>query len=212
VRRKPSALDGCSALVLVVTVVITGSLYERLPDPMPSHFGVSGSADGWLPRAVAAWLLRITTLGLGALARLGQWIMPRQWRPTFRSSPTDAIVFVFATTLCGTQLLVLRASLDSSPRLGGAIWVLAGVALIATGQLMPRTSRNPVFGFRTKWTMASDENWARAQRVGGHAFTMGGAAIAVLGGLGLPGLAFVALLVMGAGPLVWSWTQARRDT
>ncbi len=212
VSRKPSPLDWCSALVLVGTVVVTCALYERLPDPMPSHFGVSGSADGWMPRPIAAWLLPVATMGLGALLRLGQWIMPRQWRPAFRSSPTDAIVLVFVTMLCGMHLLILHASLDSRPRLGGAIWVLAGAALIATGQLMPRTSRNWLFGFRTKWSMASDENWVRAQRVGGHACTIGGAAIAILGGLGFPGLAFAALLLMGAGPLVWSWTVARRDT
>ncbi len=163
-----------------------------------------------MPRPIAAWLLPITTVSLGALLRFGQWMMPRRWRPAFRASPTDAIVLVFVTMLCGLHLLILRASLDSTARLGGAVWVLAGVALIATGQLMPRTSRNWLFGFRTKWSMASDENWVRAQRVGGRACTMGGAAIAVLGGLGFPGLAFAALLVMGAGPLVWSWTVARR--
>jgi uncharacterized membrane protein len=197
--------------MLVGTALVTWSLYERLPDPMPSHFGVGGLADGWVPRPIGAWLLPIATLSLGALLRLGQWIMPRQWRSAFRSFPTDAIVLVLVTMLCGMHLLMLRASLDSRPRLGGAIWVLGGAALIATGQLMPRTSRNRVFGLRTKWSMASDENWVRAQRVGGHACTIGGTAIAVLGALGFPGLAFAALLLMGAGPLVWSWTAARRD-
>lgn len=212
VSRKLSVLDWCSTLVLVGTAVVTYALYERLPDPMPSHFGVNGSADGWMPRPIASWLLPIATLSLGALLRLGQWLMPRQWRPAFRSSPTDAIVLVFVTMLCGVHLLILRASLDARPRLGGAIWVLAGVALIASGRLMPRTSRNRLFGFRTKWSMASDENWVRAQRVGGRACTIGGAAIAVFGGLGFPGLAFTAILFMGAGAVVWSWIVARHGT
>jgi uncharacterized membrane protein len=210
VPRKPSVLDCFSAFVLVGTVGVTSLLYERLPDPMPSHFEVSGSADGWMPRPIAAWLLPLATMSLGALIRFGQGLMPRQWRPAIRAAPTDAIVFVLAMMLCGMHLLVLRASLDSTPRLGGAIWVLAGVALIATGQLMPRASRNRLFGFGTKWSMASDENWMRAQRVGGRACTIGGAAMAILGGLGFPGLAFAALLLIGAGPLVWSWTVARR--
>src|SRR5258708_2283026 len=168
VSRKPSLLDWCSVLVLVGTIGVTYSLYERLPDPMPSHFGVSGPADGWMPRPIAAWLLPVATTGLGASFRAGQWLMPRQWRPAFRATPTDAIVFVFVTLFCGTHLLILRASLDSKPRLGGAIWVVAGVALIAAGQLMPRMSRNRLFGFSTKWSMASDQNWMRAQRLAGQ--------------------------------------------
>ncbi len=148
VSRKPSLLDWFSALVLLGTVGVTFSVYERLPDPMPSHFGVSGSADGLMPRPIAAWLLPLAAIGLGSLFRLGQWLMPRQWRPAFRASPVDAIVLVLVTMLSGMHLLILRAALDSKPRLGGAIWVLGGLALIAMGWLMPRTSRNWLFGFK----------------------------------------------------------------
>ncbi len=208
--RKPSPLDGLAVCLVVGTIGVTWWLYDRLPDPMPSHFGFSGMADGWMPRPIAAWLLPLATVALGVLFRLGQWLMPRQWRPGFRIAPMDAVVLVFVAMLCGLHLLILRASLDSTPRLGGAIWVLGGAALIATGQLMPRTSRNGVFGFRTKWTMASDENWKRAQRVGGLAFTVSGVAMAVFGALGYPALALTALLLTVAVPLVWSWTVARR--
>ena len=207
--RKPSLLDRLSAFIVAGTLGVTGWLYDRLPDPMPSHFGLRGVADGWMPRPIAAWLLPLATVALGVLFRLGQWLMPRQWRPGFRIAPMDAVVLVFVTMLCGLHLLILRASLDSTPRLGGAIWVLGGAALIAAGQLMQRTGRNRVFGFRTKWTLASEENWKRAQRVGGLAFTVSGVAMAVFGALGYPALALTALLLTVAVPLVWSWTVAR---
>ena len=207
VSRKPSPLDWCSALVLVGTVVVTCALYERLPDPMPSHFGVSGSADGWMPRPIAAWLLPVATMGLGALLRLGQWIVPHKWRPAFRSSPTDAIVLVFVTMLCGMHLLILHASLDSRPRLGGAIWVLAGAALIATGQLMPRTSRNWLFGFRTR-----NGQWRPTRTGCAHSGSAVMRARLVaprlrsLAGSDSPAWRSLHYFCMGAGPLVWSWT------
>jgi hypothetical protein len=58
--------------------------------------------------------------------------------------------------------------------------------------------------------MASEENWARAQRVAGYAITFSGAAMAVAGGLGKPGLALATLLPMAGVPLVWSWWAARQ--
>ena len=202
--------DWLSAFVLAACFGVTWWLYDRLPDPMPSHFGMSGQADGWMPRSIAAWLLPMATAALGALFRIGPWILPRQWRPGLRAAPLPALVLLFVTVLCGLQLLILRASLGPKPRLDGVIWVLGGAAMIATGLLMPRTGRNALFGFRTKWTMASEENWKRAQRVGGHAGVGFGAAMAIFGALGFPALAFAALVLMGAVPLVWSWTIARR--
>ena len=208
--RKPSVVDWLSASVLAGCFGVTWWVYDSLPDPMPSHFGMSGQADRWMPRPVAAWLLPMATAALGALFRLGPSILPRQWRSGLRATPLPALVLVFVTMLCGLQLLILRASLGTKPRLDGAIWVLGGAALIANGLLMPRTGRNALFGFRTKWTMASEENWKRAQRIGGQACVGFGVAMAILGALGFPALAFAALLLMGAVPLVWSWTIARR--
>jgi uncharacterized membrane protein len=120
------------------------------------------------------------------------------------------IVFVFVTMFSGLHLLIVRASLDATPRLSDAVWVLGGAVLVVAGGLMPRASRNSLFGFRTKWSMASDENWQRAQRVGGVSCALCGIAMATLGGLGFPVLAFASLLLMAAGPLVWSSVVARR--
>jgi uncharacterized membrane protein len=207
-----SPFDGLSFLVLAATLAVTSALYDSLPDPMPSHFGLSGAPDGWMPRATAAWLLPLAAAGVGAVSRLGPWIMPGPWRAELRASaaPLPILAFALVAMLCGVHLLVLRASREPSPRLDGGIWVLGGALLAVLGRVMPRTKRNRLVGFRTRWSLASDENWERAQRVGAYAFALGGAAVALLGGLGFPALAFAALLLTGAIPLVWSWTVARR--
>ena len=208
--RRPKPFDYASMFVLGGVFVATWALYDRLPDPMPSHFGLRGVADSWMPRPFGAWLLPIATLGLGAVFRLGEWLLPRQARPTFRAAPVAGYTFVFVIMLSGLHLLILRASLGPKPQLDGNVWVLAGVALVVMGQLMPRTRRNALFGFRTKWSMASDENWQRAQRAGARAFAVSGAAMAALGALGFPALAFASLLLMVVWSLAWSWAMGRR--
>lgn len=208
--RKPKPSDYATILVLLGTFVATWALYDRLPDPMPTHFGIRGAADGWMPRPFGAWLLPIATLALGAVFRLGEWILPRQARPSFRVAPVAGYTFVFVTMLSGLHLLILRTSLGPKPQLDGSVWVLAGLALAVMGQLLPRAGRNAFFGFRTKWSMASDENWQRAQRAGARALVVFGVAMAAFGALGLPALAFASLLLMGVWTLAWSWAMGRR--
>jgi uncharacterized membrane protein len=208
--RRPKPFDCATILVLLGAFVATWALYDRLPDPMPTHFGVRGAADGWMPRPFGAWLLPIATLALGAVFRLGEWLLPRQARPSFRAAPVAGYTFVFVTMLSGLHLLILRASLGPKPQLDGSVWVLAGLALAVMGQLMPQAARNALFGFRTKWSMASDENWQRAQRAGARALAVFGVAMAAFGALGLPALAFASLLVMAVWTLAWSWAMSRR--
>jgi uncharacterized membrane protein len=150
-------------------------------------------------------------LVLGLLMRFGWLLMPAEARKLFGASPVSGIVFLLVTMLCATQLLILHAALNPPPRLGGGIWGLGGIALMAAGQLMPRTRRNWLFGFRTSWTLASDENWARAQRVGGYGLTLAGAVMAVFGALGMPLVAFGTLPLTAVALMVWSSTMSRRD-
>ncbi len=112
--------------------------------------------------------------------------------------------------MTGIHVLVLRASLSSAPRLGSAVWVLFGALFVALGLLLPRTRRNPFFGIRTAFALASDENWARTQRVGGYSMTLGGFVALVSGLLGAPAVAIAAVLVSAVAPARWSWVIARR--
>ena len=68
----------------------------------------------------------------------------------------------------------------SSIDINTIVGVMMGILLIAIGNYMPKTRRNPVIGFRTSKTMSSDENWAKANRFAGFVFVISGALTVVL--------------------------------
>jgi uncharacterized membrane protein len=73
--------------------------------------------------------------------------------------------------------------------------------------------RNPIVGIRTAWTLRSDENWARTQRVGGYAMVSAGLVTVVAGGLGgIAGsvVSLVALIGAGVVPVIYSLVLARQ--
>jgi uncharacterized membrane protein len=89
-----------------------------------------------------------------------------------------------------------------------------GAMFVAIGLVMPRVKRNPLIGVRTPWTLTSDENWARTQRVGGYAMVASGLAAALFGvALGDAGVVVALAFVLAAAvvPIVYSLVLARRE-
>jgi uncharacterized membrane protein len=211
-RRTSFALDIVTAAVLLAVLALTAAFYDRLPDPMPTHFALDGRPNGWMSRAIGAWIGPALAIGVVALLRFGSVLLPSGWRERLEASPVRVIALATAVVLGGTQVLVLRAAMSPAPRLGSTIWVLLGAMFVVIGLVLPRTRRNPFFGVRTAFALASDENWARTQRVGGYAMTIGGVVALAAGLIGSPGAAIAAILVSAVAPGLWSWILARRGT
>jgi uncharacterized membrane protein len=210
--RKRWTWDLFTLCVLACSFALTAAVYQRLPDPMPTHFALDGRPNGWMPRAVGAWLEPTAAVAIVGLLRFGSRLMPPGWRARLDASPVHILALAIAVVLAGIHVLVLHAALSAAPRLGDAVWVLLGALFVVMGLILPRTRRNPFFGIRTAFAVSSDENWARTQRVGGYTLSIGGLVAIAAGLLGSPGVALVAILVSAVTPAVWSWILARRGT
>jgi uncharacterized membrane protein len=210
--RKSPVVDLFTLFAVLGAFAVTVLLYGRLPDPLPTHFDLSGQPNGWMPRAIGAWLVPGIEVLVVALLRFGGHLLPPGWRERLDASPVRALALVTAVMMTSVHVVVLRASLSPLPNLGNAVWLLLGALFVVLGVLLPRTRRNPFFGVRTAFALASDENWARTQRVGGWAMAGGGIVAIAAGLVGLPAVAFAAILTSAIVPALWSWVLAKRGT
>ncbi len=210
--RKSPVVDLFTRFAVLGAFVVTLLVYDRLPDPLPTHFDLNGHPNGWMSRAVGAWILPGVELLVVALLRFGRYLLPPGWRERLDASPVGALALVTALLMTSVHVVVLRAALSPLPNLGNAIWLLLGAMFVALGLLLPRTKRNPFFGVRTAFALASDENWARTQRVGAWAMIAGGIVAVAAGLVGLPAVALVAILASAIVPALWSWVLAKRGT
>lgn len=173
--------------LIVLNLVMSAAFLLLMPDQVPVHFGANGEANRigskyehlWLPA-----LALVFGLGLAFTAK--------------RSDECDAgkllkadivllalmvafSLLVFANTLSdGASPL---AALDFNVSKGAAL--VAGIAFIACGNVMPKSDRNGTFGVRTPWSLGNDEVWRKSQRFGGYAMILAGA-LTFAGGLALP--------------------------
>jgi uncharacterized membrane protein len=204
-----TAVDRAAIAVIAGAATITGALYTRLPEVMPIHFGLDGRPDGFAPRAVAAWILPVISLTLWGFVRFGARLLAAPIRARYEASPIPVAALMSSAFMAGLQLCVLAAALGDGS-FGRGFALLLALFWGAMGLLFPKVRRNPFLGVRVRWTLRSDENWARTHRFAGQC-CMAGAAVALFGAvIGSVAVAITAVIVSGLAPVVYSWWMSRR--
>ena len=207
-----------SNLPMLATVVLfvaaafasSASVYDRLPNPMPTHWGITGEADGFTPLPWGAYLMPILMAGIAGLLFVLPAISPKGFRidvnaPAFRWTVVGVTALLF-----GIHAMALRSAISGEP-IGNGFALLFGAFFVAIGNILPTMRRNFFMGVRTPWTLADEEVWARTHRVSGRVFVFGGIGMVLLALAGLPAWTTFALVVpIALAPVVLSYLIYRR--
>ncbi len=207
-------MDMVSVGVIGLTSALTAAVYDRLPERMATHFDLQGNANGWMPRAMGAWFAPAFALGLWAFVRFVPRILPKTDKKRLGDTSAPLVAGLTVLLMAAIHVLILYVAIVRGASLARAIWVVLGAFYIALGLVIPRIKRNPVMGIRTPWTLMSDENWARTQRVGGYSMVLGGVVAVVFGALGGTAggvVALAAIFVSALLPAAYSLLLARRQ-
>jgi len=209
-------------LILAAPFCVAAALWNKLPDPMPNHWGINGQVDGYASKPVAALLLPCINLAFTALMLVLPRIDPKFARYDEETKASLRRTFAamrLAVTLYLSflALVVVVTPLYPAIRIPTVIGSGAGLLLMVLGNLMTKLRPNWFFGIRTRWTLESRDIWIKTHRLGGRLMMAGGVCILIFGLL-LPMKLFVicvllpAAAVMSIVPIVYSyiiWNQSR---
>lgn len=157
-------------ILMLLPLVATVAALFFLPDRIPAHYGFDGTVDRWGSK--------YETLVFPVLSIVTGAILLAMSRVTKKHDPTgkNEIALLWAGVGCGVMFSAMTAyflftdfrqvqDLNAVPiALTQILFMMLGALLVLFGVLLPGTDRNPVFGFRTKKTMESEENWDKAHR------------------------------------------------
>ena len=169
--------------IVIVLVFLLGSalagilLWNRLPDPMASHWDIHDQVNGTLPKFWGVFLVPLISLGLGALFLLIPAIDPLKaniagFRETFNWF--IVLMMLFLTYVYGLSLAwnLGLTHFQMSEFLLPAL----GFLFIFLGFMLRKAKRNFFIGIRTPWTLSSDKVWDQTHRVGSRLFMASGVA------------------------------------
>lgn len=202
-------------VLLLAAVGATALLWDRLPDRMPTHWGIDGRVDGWSGRAQGALLLPLVALATWGLAELLPRIDPRRRNFAQMRGAYDLTISAVMTFLAGLHGLVLATALGRDVPIGRLVPAGVGLLLLVVGRALPQAQPNWWFGIRTPWTLSSDRVWARTHRVGGRLMTAAGAVV-LLAAVLLPPrwsaiAVFTAVVASSLGALAYSYVAWRAE-
>lgn len=199
-----------TSLVCLLPLLAGIILYPRLPEAMVTHWGFSGEANGWMPRAAAVIALPLLILALHFVCFYAMSRDPK-------CADSSAVLRTVTLWLCPVisllcSALTLGTGLGYEMNVALFVPLFVGVLFLVIGNYLPKSRRNATIGIRLPWTLASEENWDRTHRVAGFVWVAAGLLMLLAVPLRLHGpTATVTLLVLTVGiPALYSYLYYRR--
>lgn len=203
-------------IVLIVGTTLAGALlWNRLPDPMASHWDVNDHVNGYMSKFWGVYMMPLVTIIMFLLFLIIPNIDPlkaniAQFRETFNLFIAFMVGFMMYI-----HVLTLRWNMGyTNLGIGKAILPAMGLLFFVIGSMVRKAKRNWFIGIRTPWTLSSDNVWNETHRLGGILFMVSGV-IAVVGGFFGGAIAFWSIMIPVFGTsvflVVYSYVLYQRE-
>ena len=136
-----------TSAIILLQMLVGVLLWDRLPDPMATHFSFSNEPDGWSSRAFAVFGMPLLLLGLHYMCLLiscmpgnrADYVSPKVRRMLLLIVPA---VSLLVTVLCYGYALGAPFAIDR------IVWVFVGVVFALVGNYLPKMRRSNTTGIR----------------------------------------------------------------
>lgn len=169
------------SIILLLSVIAGIAVYDRLPDPMASHWNINDEVDGYMSKFWGVFMLPMVSLGM-----LGLFLVVPQLDPLkeniveFRGTFNLFILLITLFMVYVWKLTIIWNLGFHFFKMGTALLPALGLLSLFIGSMLRTAKRNWFIGIRTPWTLSSDTVWVETHRLGGVLFMLSGA-ITIIG-------------------------------
>ena len=210
--QKNKKLLLITSLLTLMPIPVGLLLWNRFPETMAIHWGITGEADGYASPGFAV-------LGLPLIMLAVQWLCifftARDKGNQGRNQKMLRLVLWIIPIISNLSLLGLYAfalDVEFSP----VVWTVVPMGLLFAiiGNYMPKTRMNSTMGIKVPWTYSSEANWNATHRFAGKVWVIGGILVALCGLLphlwAVSGM-IVFTVVLCVLPIVYSYRFYKKE-
>ena len=202
-------------LMLVAATVAGLLLWNRLPDPMASHWGPNDEVNGYISKFWGVFLLPLITLGMFLLFLIIPRIDPLKANIAQFQDVFNLFIALIVAFMLYLYILTLRWNLGYTDfEMSKALLPAMGILFFFIGYMLRKAKRNFFIGIRTPWTLSSDYVWDETHRLGSVLFMVSGALAFIgsfFGGMLAFWFLFVPLIGSTLFTLVYSYVLYQRE-
>jgi uncharacterized membrane protein len=202
-------------VLIILPYVYLATIWNKLPDQVPTHFNISGNADAWSGKTTLLFLPGAMGIGIYLLMLLIPVLDPkRKIQQMGVKYYNFRFMLTFFFSLFATYLLFVSNS--GSLKNPNLLIGLIGALFAMLGNYFQTVRPNYFIGIRTPWTLENEQIWKKTHRLGGRLWMAGGVLIAILSFFiksnSALAITFGAILVvMVIVPVVYSYTEFLKE-
>ena len=201
-----------TSAITLVPILLGLLLWNRLPDQLPTHFGVDGAADGWSGKGFAVFGLPLMMLFFHIVIFFATRL-DKQNRG-HNEKVMNLVGLIFPVMSIVNSVIIYAHAMELELNLSMLLFPMLGLLFIAMGNWMPKIRQNSTLGIKIKWTLYNEENWNKTHRVAGFVWVIGGVIFCLMGFVAEKALLFllpIQIILLAVVPMVYSWNLARKQ-
>ena len=205
-ENKKTLFITCAVILLPIIAGLL--LWDRLPDRIPTHWGMGGEVDGWSGKGFAVFAMPLMMLGIQLLCFFVTASDPK--RGNIRRKYLSMVLWIIPVLSVMTSCISYAVALGAQIRVEQVIPGFIGLMFVIIGNYMPKFQQSYTMGIRLPWTLSSEENWNRTHRFGGKIWALGGIGVlfCTLMGWGMASIVILAVVVIV--PTIYSYVLYRK--
>jgi len=192
-----------STVLCLLPIALSVMLYNNLPDQIAVHFDNAGNADNYLPKALAAFGLPLLLAAINLYSHFRVTVDPKV-KNSAASLRTLAKWLIPVVSLIIMPITLFMAIGKKVP-IVMIVTAIAGLAVVISGNYLPKCKRNYTIGIKLSWTLDNEENWNHTHRFSGFVWTVGGILIIINAFLEIPYLMIAIVACLIVIPVVYSY-------
>ena len=201
-----------TSIITLIPVFIGLILWNRLPERLTTHWGISGEANGWSSKAYTVFVLPFIMLVLHWVCVLVTLKDPKNKEQSNKVFGMVLWVSPIASLLIGT--ITYAVALEIDIRVDMIVRLMIGMLFVIMGNYLPKCKQNYTIGIKVVWALHNEENWNKTHRFAGKVWVLGG--VFLLATILLPMETFIAvmlpvILVLSFIPMIYSYLYYRKQ-
>ena len=198
-----------TSIITLIPIIIGIILWSRLPEQIPTHFGMDGTPNGWSSKGFTVFGLPLFLLGVHLL---GIGITSQD--PKYENMSDK--LFTLMLWICPMVSLILVVSCYTSAlgyemNITKYVMVVMGILFVLIGNYLPKCKQNYTMGIKLPWTLADEENWNKTHRLAGFIWVAGGVVIVISSFFKCTWIIGAIALVMVFVPTIYSFLLYKKN-
>ena len=201
-----------TSLLTLLPIPVGLLLWNRFPETMAIHWGITGEADGYASPNLVVFGLPLLML---AFHWLCVFFTVRDKGNHGHNRKMFRLVLWIIPIISNLSLLGLYAfALDV--KFSPVVWTVVPMGLLVAliGNYLPKTRMNSTMGIKVPWAYSSEANWNATHRFAGKVWVIGGILVALCGllplGWAVSGM-IVFMVVLCVLPIVYSYRFYKKE-